>query len=282
MATQLYVGPIRRVKSGKGHRYEDANGKRVPGVTTMKRGIPSGKGLETWERRVIADYAIDHWDELAALPFSERHRKLMGAKFELMDKAANRGREVHRIADKLMLGEEVEVPEELAGHVESLIHFIDSYGAVAVLTEFVVFSHRHGYGGTGDAILDFPNGLPEPHPWTSRILPAPGLRILVDYKTSRSGIYGETALQANGYRYADSYLDADGNEQPMIEVDGVAGVHITADDFDLIPLESNPDMLRTLLYAKETHAFSESARDFVGDAIRHPSRVQRRRLEVAS
>jgi hypothetical protein len=54
-------------------------------------------------------------------------------------------------------------------------------------------------------------------------------RLLIDLKTNRSGIFGETALQLAGYRHADTYLDEDGNEQPMLEVDGCAAVHITAD-----------------------------------------------------
>jgi hypothetical protein len=68
-------------------------------------------------------------------------------------------------------------------------------------------SHQYGWAGTFDAIFEFPNGL--------RGLPMECPRLMVDLKTNRSGIFGETALQLAGYRYADTYLDEDGNEQPM-------------------------------------------------------------------
>ncbi len=66
----------------------------------------------------------------------------------------------------------------------------------------------------------------------------------------------------------------------MIEVDGCAGVHITGDHFDLIPLEAGREQLRTLLYAGQVKDFSDSSRDLVGDPIRVPSRIQRRRLDI--
>lgn len=66
MTSALYQGPIRRIKSGKGHRYEDANGRKVPGVTTLLKGIDK-PALTAWGPRVTAEYAIDHWAELDAM-----------------------------------------------------------------------------------------------------------------------------------------------------------------------------------------------------------------------
>lgn len=274
----VYVGPIRRVKSGNGHRYVDANNRPVPGVTTMLKGIPK-EALMNWGPRKTAEYAIDHWDELSEMPLSERLNTLAKARYETSNPAAKRGTEIHRIAVEILRDREVDVPDDLAGYVESLIHFFDSYQAVPVLTEAVVFSHTHGYAGTLDAVIDFPYGLPEPHPWVPTVLAPPALRLLVDYKPK---VYGETALQTTGYRFADTYLDEDGHEQPMIPVDGCAGVAITPSHFDLLPLESGPDQLRTLLYAREVKEFADHDRDMVGDPVRVPSRVQRRRLEIVS
>jgi hypothetical protein len=62
-----------------------------------------------------------------------------------------------------------------------------------VHVEFSVASYRYGYAGTGDLIawLTVP-GASVPSSW------------LLDVKTNRSGIYGETALQLAAYRYAES------------------------------------------------------------------------------
>jgi hypothetical protein len=276
-----YVGPVRRIKSGNSHYYVDSNGARVPGVTTMTKGVPS-EALMNWGPKVTAEYAVDNWDELSDLPPAARLNRLLRSRFENKDAAANRGHDVHDIAEEALKGNEVDVPDLLAGHVESLIHMIDSYHMQPVLTETVVFSHTHGYAGTLDVVADFPYGLPGPHPWTSTVLAPPGLRLLCDWKTNRGKIYGETALQLTGYERADTYMDSEGNEQPMLLVDGCAAIHITADGFDLVPVTVSDETLRILLAAKITQEFSKNSRDYVGDGLRQPATVQRRRLEIIS
>jgi hypothetical protein len=260
-----YVGPIRRVDTAKGHHYVDANRHRVPGVTTITGdGLPK-KALINWAANATAEYTIDHWTELGAMAPSERLKKLQGARYEDRDQAANRGTEVHKLAEQLITGAEVEIPEELAGHAESYVHFLDEFNPQPVLIEGVVFSHKHGYAGTLDLIADF-----------STL----GKRLLVDVKTNRSGIFGETALQLAGYRYADTYLDQDGTEQPMLEVDGCAAIHVRADGFDLIPVTAGPQQHRVLLYAQQIRQFDSESRDLVGSPVTPPGRLQRRRLEI--
>ena len=68
----------------------------------------------------------------------------------------------------------------------------------------------------------------------------------------------------------------------MLDVDGVIGVHITPNNFAVLPLEAGPAELRTLLYAGQVKDFADTSRGLVGDPVRVPSRVQRRRLEVVS
>jgi len=260
-----YVGPIRRVETAKGHHYVDANKRRVPGVTTITGdGLPK-PALINWAGNATADYAIDHWAELGELSPAARLTKLRGGRYETRDAAANRGTQVHALADQLIRGVEVDVPEELAGHVESYVHFLDEFSPEPALIEGVVFSHRHGYAGTLDLIAYFPTL---------------GQWLLVDLKTNRTGIYGETAIQLAGYRYADTHLDEHGVEQPMIQVDGCAAVHVRADGFDLIPVTAGPEQHRDLLYAQQIKRFTDEARDLVGSPIPPPSRVQRRRMEI--
>lgn len=267
-----YTAPIRRVDTARSHYYVDANGERVPGVTTiLSEGIPK-PALINWSANSTAAYAVDHWDELSGLTPSARLEKLKGARYAEKDAAANRGTEVHNLAEPLARGEEVEVPDALAGHIESYIQFLEEFAVRVVLLETTCMSHKYGWAGTFDAIFEFPNGL--------KGLPMPCPRILVDLKTNRSGIFGETALQLAGYRYADTYVDEDGNEQPMLEVDGCAAVHITADGAYLIPVIAGEEQLRQLRYAKQVAEFTKVSRDLVGAAIEPPGRTPRRRLEL--
>src|SRR2546426_12762917 len=108
-----YAPPIRRKNHGKGHSYVDANGAKVPGVTTiLGDGVPK-PALINWAAKTTAEYAVDHWEDLSALGPSARLKELNGARFADRDAAARRGTEVHGLAERLVAGAEVEVPEPL-------------------------------------------------------------------------------------------------------------------------------------------------------------------------
>ncbi len=251
-----FTPPIRRRNHGKGHSYVDANGAKVPGVTTILSGGVPKPALIGWAANTTADYAIDHWDRLAELPPTARLKELSRARFADRDAAAKRGTEVHGLAEQLVSGHEIEVPEQLAGHVEAYVDFLDRYRVEPVLTEFVVVSHSYGWAGTGDLIADFPTL---------------GQRLLCDIKTSRSGVFGETAWQLAAYRYADAYVDDQGEEQPMIEVDGCAVIHVRADGFDLYPMQAGPEQLREFRYIREVSRACDRSRDYVGEALLPPA-----------
>jgi hypothetical protein len=256
-----YAPPVRRVNRGKGHSYVDANGAKVPGVTTiMGNGVPK-PALINWAANITAGYAIDHWDELGEMSPSVRLAKLKEARYADRDAAANRGTAVHTLAEKLVLGKEVDVPDELAGHVESYVRFLDEWDVQPVLTEFVVVSHKHGYAGTGDLIAD----LVDP------VRPGERVRWLLDVKTSRSGVYGETALQLAGYRYADFFLNAAGDEEALPVVQRTGVIHVRADGYDLVPVEAGPDQFRSLLYVQQVANFCAESRDLVGEALLPPA-----------
>lgn len=252
---------IRRVNRGKGHYYEDTErGTRIPGVTTYTdAGIPK-PALINWAATATAEYAVDHWDNLANMSPSERLKALQRARWAVKDAAANKGTKVHKLAERLVQGEKVAVPDELAGHVESYVRFLDEFDVQPVMVEFVVWNETHSYCGTGDLIGDLvdpddPDG--------------PAVRWLLDIKTNRSGIFGETALQLAGYRYAEFVLE-DGELVQVPEVDLTGAVHVRADGYDLIPVEVGPTQFRQFLYAAQIADFVEHSRDLVGDPIEPP------------
>lgn len=271
-----YTSPITRVDTARGHHYVDGAGTRVPGVTTLLSGGLPKTALVNWAGKATAEYALDHWDELAQLSPAKRLEKLQKARYAEKDAAAKRGTEVHALAEKLVKGEEVEVPDELAGHVESYVQFLDEFAVEPVHVEFSVASYRHGYAGTGDLIADFPLGLPDT-PWSHLDRP----RLLCDIKTNKSGIFGETALQLAAYRFADVMIDADG-ERDMPDVDGCAAIHVRADGADLIPVTADERQFRQYLYVQQVAEFDRTSRDLIGAPVSVPGRARRRRLEVVA
>lgn len=200
----------------KSHRYK-LDGEWVPGVTTIL-----GKGiakpfLVDWAAREVAKFAAGHLDVLNALDDEDaRYDLLKSAHNRHRDRAAVRGTDVHAIAERLLHGDEVEIPEHLTGYVEGYVRFLDAWQPTPIITERPCASRTHWYAGTADAFVTLPTGE----------------RLLMDWKTSRS-VYGETALQLAAYRHSEFYVDADGNEQPTPEVDGLAVVHVTPTGTDV-------------------------------------------------
>lgn len=259
---------IRRRNHGKSHSYVDTDtGQRVPGVTTIiGDGIPK-KALINWAATATAEHAVDNWDELAELAPSVRLKTLSKARYAVSDAAANKGTQVHNLAEQLVHGDTVAVPEGLEGHVASYVAFLDEFDVRPVLVERTVWSSEHNYCGTFDLIAELldPTDL-EPDPELRR-----RQTWLLDIKTNRSGIFGETALQLAAYRYATCWIDEDADaEMDLPDVELTGAVHVRADGYDLIPVTAGPDEFRTFLYAQQIAEFTASSRELVGEPVVSP------------
>lgn len=259
-----YAPPIRRVDSANGkHHYEDANGTRVPGVTTL---IDQGKpkpALINWAGNATAEAAINRWDELADEPPATRLAKLKRARYDEKDLAANRGTEVHKLGEALVHGEAVDVPAELHGHAAAYSKLLDEFKVEPVAAEFSVAHYGVGYAGSGDLIAYF-------------TLPRIGRKLLLaDLKTNKSGIFAETALQLAAYRYAQVLLaDGTDTERPMLEVDGTAAIHITPTGAHLVPVTTNDAVFRAFRYVMQVAAFEKAGNDLIGTPIRPESETK--------
>ena len=229
MATKKKTAPesrFRKRKYGKNHAYylDDV---KLDGVTTLLgNGLPK-PALINWAANSTAEAAVDRWDELAEMSLSERLKVLKGARYAISDEAKQRGTEVHDLAEKLAKGEEIEVPDSIAGHVQSALRFLDDFQFETILTETSVFHTGARYAGTFDLLGR--SGLPE----------HAGKVILADWKTNRTGIYPETALQLTAYAKATNYLDAAGVEQAMADlgVTDLWGIWIRSDGYEVYPME---------------------------------------------
>jgi hypothetical protein len=244
---------------GRGHSYY-LDGRKLPGVTTILGDGLAKPALINWAARTVAGYAVDHWDELGDQPVSARLKVLEQAHYADRDAAGKRGTEVHHLADALNKDEEVTVPDELAGHVESYVRFLDDHEPEVVLTEAPVVSlTRWPYAGTLDLIADFPHL---------------GQRLLCDIKTARSGVFPDNGLQLCAYRYCTHYLSTDGELHDMPEVDGCAVIHVRADGYSLVPVTAGKDEHRFFLYCRELWRWhNEASKEIVGDEITPPVRT---------
>lgn len=247
---------LQRINTRYGHRYE-LDGKPVTGVTTLlKNGVPK-PALVGWGIKSVAEYAADHLEQLLEMQPMGRDAivaALKQAPYSQRDAAAARGTDVHALAEKLIHGEEVDVPDALAGHVESYVRFLDEWQPDPILVEFAGANRKWWYAGTGDLVADIR-----------------GDRWLLDVKTAK-GVYGENAMQTDAYRNFEFHLAPDGTEQPMPEgITRLGVIHVRADGYDLVPLDSSGDPFKTFLHAAFVAKREAQIKAYVGPALTPPS-----------
>ena len=251
------TNPTRRIDRGRGHSYL-LDGEPVDGVTTIiSDGIPK-PALVNWAANEAAGYAVDHWDELAAEPSPTKRLRTIERSWRGGAKAAAaRGTDIHQLAQRLAAGEEVAVPEAQQGHVDAYLQFAEDWQPAEIIVEAPVFHRRLRYAGTLDLIADL----------------ADGYRYLLDWKTTASGIWPETAIQLAAYRNAEFWLDPDGREHPMPPVDFCAAVHLRADGYDLHRLDASEHAFKIFQWARQVALFAKAPRErWVEEAATPPER----------
>lgn len=246
---------LQRRNHGRGHSYK-IDGRKVYGVTTVCNTLPKD-ALTKWAATCAADEAINHWDDLAALPPSERHSRILWAHRNTVKSAATRGTRIHALGEQLANGDQVDVPDEIAGPVTAYAKFLDRWDIEVVATETPVGSPRYGYAGTADA-------------WAT-IGKLDNLSVLLDLKTGK-GVYESTALQLAAYRFAELWQPDKGVEELLPAVDDVFVAHILPDDVRLLPVTADADTFRAFLYLMQTRRWLDDYRDepLVGAALNRP------------
>ena len=258
-----------RQNAGSGHSYR-LDGKPVKGVTTLIKGGLPAPNIAYWAPRMAAQCVWQEWDFICELQ-RRGERALVDyvkeAPWRDRDAAAKRGTEVHSYAEQLAAGESVIVPEELEGHVLAYRDFLTDWEPEVVALEQWCFSRRHHYGGTFDMIAWLPTSDDgELELW------------LLDIKTTRSGVFGETVLQLSGYQNAEFYLDErDGSEHEMPVVHRTGVIWVRADGYDLIPVHTDETTYRTFLHcAAVTKATAKVRnRDPLADRVGDPMEMDR-------
>jgi hypothetical protein len=262
---------IVRRDNGRNHWYIDEDtDQKVDGVTTLVgNGLPK-PALLNWAGDATAEYAVDNWTTLDGLSVSERLKKIKGGRYEKRDAASNKGTQVHRMAERLTAGERVTVPDELAGYVQSCVRFLDEFDVRAVHVEAVVYSETRRHVGTLDLIADVL--IPDMPEYDHIHRGDDGYaRALCDWKTTKSGIFGDVAMQLSPYRFSEFLIQADGEVIDMPPVDFCAGIHLRPDGtYSFVPLLCGEDQYRDFLYIKEVARIQASLRDLVGDPIVPP------------
>jgi hypothetical protein len=230
------AGRLVRRDHGRGHSYR-LDDRKVDGVTTaISRGFPVN--LKQWGADTAANYAIEHWSDLAELGLAQRLDRIRYAHRDVLSGAALRGTRIHEFGEAIVHGTEVEVPEEYRGPAEAYARFLDTWEIDPIATETPIANTEWGYAGTADL-------------W-AHVGVHDSAVALIDLKSGRS-VYESVALQLAAYRNADLWQPQPGVENTEVPVvSEVYVAHVLPDDCRLVPIVAGDTEFRQFLYVLQT------------------------------
>ena len=226
----------------------------VPGVTGILQ-VLAKPAIVPWAQRIVAEAAIAHRGELekwVSVGGAEGAVSLLKKAAETQrDAAANRGSAVHSLAEAIVKGQPVTVPEELAPYVTAYQSWIEAFQPDFLAIEEMVCSLEYGYAGTLDSIAVIA-----------------GETWLLDIKTSK-GYYPDTALQLAAYGHAEFIGRPNDPVQYAIpEIQQYGVIHVRPEGAELIPYDVTHVDFAAFLAAKRAHHWqSTRASKVIGQAI---------------
>lgn len=234
------AGPRRAVPTQKGRYYSDPKDllARYVSVTNVIDTI-NKPALVGWAARSVAEEAVHNLVHVTKLSRTNKDAAvawLKGKPYEARDAAANLGSRVHGLAEGHQLGHDMrELEDDERGMVEQYLAFQDDWKPQYEATEATVCNRTHGYAGTLDGLLTFPD---VPLPKAGRAL------VVADYKTGRTGPYAEWGLQTAAYANAETLWLPDDSEVPMPSTAGAVAIRIRPTEYGLY--EVDPQAMRAL------------------------------------
>lgn len=262
MTEQPHIPRLTYRKYGKGHAYyiDDV---KVDGVTTILNSLP--KSLAQWAADAGANYAVEHWDELAQAPLTKRLDAIRYAHRDIKNAAALRGTEIHSMGQKLVEGLPVDFGDH-QGPVEAYARFLDMWEIEPERTEFPLVNFTYRYGGTGDLMCT--------------IGKRDGVRAFVDLKTGNN-VYESTVLQLAAYNNAEAWqplgvdakpADRVASQEAFVPAEETWVAHILPDTVRFSPVRTS-GQFRAFLYLQQVHHWLtahgfKGEEPLIGDPIR--------------
>jgi hypothetical protein len=221
-----------------GHRVYVGAGREYPSVTAIILGGIPKPALPRWAATTTAEFAIANLERLALLPTKRAVDEVKRAPWQARDASADLGTAVHAAIEARVHGQPCPAlsPELEAGaqaYLDGFSQFVTARRPRFVTSEATVFSRRHGYAGTLDAVcvLD-------------------GTLTLLDVKTGKS-VYPEVALQLAAYAHADFIGHPEGTERRLPPVAAGAALHLRPGGYELVPVPLGEQVLAAFLAALE-------------------------------
>lgn len=196
------------------------DGGEFPGVTSVVGMLPK-PALQYWAGKKVAEAAIER-----GTVTEHDIGWLKAAPKRDLNQAAERGSSVHDTLDRLVNGETVDIPDVERGYIDGFYQFTDRYDPDFLKTEETVHGAigEYGYCGSFDAIINIADET-----W------------LIDFKTTRSGVHPEVAIQLSAYANADTIIHPDGSSEPVPKIDRFGVLWLRPEEWAFVELNVTQD-----------------------------------------
>lgn len=216
------MSAVKTIKRGGSRFYVNPETReKVPGVTSVLSMLPK-PFLTYWAAKVTAESAVSNIGPVVGLAMNDPTGAvdyLKRAHRRTTNEAADVGTEVHALYEKLARGDRVgRQHPDLEPYVRWINEFHDKYQPTYRHIEDTVWSDTHKYAGSFDAICDID-----------------GETVMLDAKSTRSGVHEEVALQLSAYSYADHIVTQDGEQVPVPEIHAGAVLHLRPEGWKFVP-----------------------------------------------
>lgn len=187
---------------------------------------------------------------------------LRNAPYAETGRKADIGTAVHAEVEAYVLGKpRPEPPLMVARYIAQFRAFLEVIQPRIVLAEANVYNRTEAYAGRLDLLAYIGEGLPGLEAGAEPLY-------VLDVKTGK-GIYPETAYQLSAYARAEFVGMPDGTEVTMPRVDGAAALHLSEDDWELVPVRIDEDVFRDFRFIREVFDILERrSKSVLGSPVR--------------
>ena len=178
------TSPVNAVKKGGSRFYVDPKtNQEAIGVTSVLNNLPK-PFLAFWRAKVVAESAFDGFGALA--DFVRRGDRdaatdwLKRAPGRSTGNSAQIGTDVHDLCERIARGEDIgPIHPDLQPYIDGFNSFIEEFSPEFLFLEETVWSEKHGYAGSFDAIAVID-----------------GKTLIIDWKTTKSGVHAEISQRS--------------------------------------------------------------------------------------
>lgn len=246
---------VNTIKRGGARFYvSPETGEKYPGVTSVLGMLPKDF-LRYWASKMVAEEAVKDLGALVTIALREDGAAaavdyLKKAPDRNTRKAADTGTAAHDLFERMAKGETVgRVHPDLEPFVRHFDEFLTVAKPNMLFMEETVWSDKHQYAGSFDGFGEID-----------------GARLWLDWKTTRSGIHEEVALQLAAYGNADHIIRQDGSRVPLPKADGAAVLHVRPEGWKLVPVRYDERMFEVFLHLREVFRYEKELKStIIGD-----------------